>query len=296
MYDDDATRPSTFHANQKLEKALAALMGLLNGVTANQTLGEEDLLFLDLWLDTNRQLQQDPDVFDLMDTISDVRQFGKVTQAELDEVASLCHDILNYRRLNRPKVEDEINELLGLLAGIVAGDQVQNTAVLELAHWLSLRPHLAHHWLVESISKPVMEAKNHLTDSTTLKSLFKRISGIHYELDGLVYGCSMGFEAEQITDIVGMRICFTGKFLTQDRKTLGLVAQAMGATVQPRVTQALDVLVVGELASSDWRYINFGRKVEQALRWKAQGKRIQLLGEAQWVSLADTFTLVIPEA
>src|SRR5690606_20128514 len=77
----------------------------------------------------------------------------------------------------------------------------------------------------------------------------------------------------------GLSMCLTGNFVSGRRKAVQLRLQSMGATIKTSVSSKLDVLVIGALVSPDWLYSSHGLKIQDALRWKSQGRSLLLIAE-----------------
>ena len=56
--------------------------------------------------------------------------------------------------------------------------------------------------------------------------------------------------------------------------------EAKGAEVKGRVTQSTDILIVGGIASRDWKHTSSGNKIKDAMRLKKKGHEIAIVSEA----------------
>jgi hypothetical protein len=54
--------------------------------------------------------------------------------------------------------------------------------------------------------------------------------------------------------------------------------------VQQSVTQKTDYLLLGSMASADWKHSSFGRKIEKACEYRAKGLPIAIVAEDYWAS------------
>lgn len=79
--------------------------------------------------------------------------------------------------------------------------------------------------------------------------------------------------------------CFTGVFAFGDRPDCEAQAAQKGGTVIPRPLKgARCYLVVGSVASPDWAHGCYGRKVELAMRYRAEGAPLKIIPEDVWAS------------
>ena len=62
----------SFNYSRNSEKAAFGLKGILQGVVADKVLNEQELLFLDVWLRSEKYLKKDGDTIDLLDFIGQI--------------------------------------------------------------------------------------------------------------------------------------------------------------------------------------------------------------------------------
>lgn len=96
--------------------------------------------------------------------------------------------------------------------------------------------------------------------------VLRNITGIRFEETGVAYGMATDFFEYDIEDLIhlDLNFCFTGTFVTGTRNTVTGSAQKKRAIIKKNVIQDLDYLVIGTLASSDWRFTSHGRKIEKS--------------------------------
>lgn len=278
-----------FNYSRNVERAAYCLKGILEGVAADGRLNEQELLFLDVWLRSEEHLKKDGDVVDLLDLIGEVIQDGVITENELTEVHSLIDDIINYKQLDVADYSCQINELLGLLSGIAADDKIQELEVAGLQTWLSKNPEIKDVWPANVILErlDIIFKDNFISEDekTDLLETIKQITGVRFSESGIAHGVATEF-FEDFVDVVehdGACFCFSGTFVSGTRSAIEQRAQARGASVKNNVTKSVDYLVIGTLASRDWKFTNHGRKIEQALKLKMAGHPITIITERTWI-------------
>lgn len=60
---------------------------------------------------------------------------------------------------------------------------------------------------------------------------------------------------------------------------------AKGATVKDTVTGGLDYLVIGAIATRDWRHSSYGTKIIKAMQLKEKGRNLAIIAEHHWADL-----------
>ncbi|OOF22212.1 BRCT domain-containing protein [Salinivibrio sp. IB872] len=272
-------------------KAILTLQGILDGVQADKHLNDVETVFLRAWQDNDIFSLNDGDFIDIREQIDDILEDGVITHDELDDIQSMLSTILEYNDLEDGGYESTVNHLLGFLSGISVDEELNDFEIRKLSTLLNGDPELASKWPANAIKNRVDEilADDVIEDRERddLLNLIKAVSGQSLMDSGLAYGMSADFSTKDNADIClsGKSICFTGKFLSGSRSTQQQRAEALGASVKKNVTKTLDILVLGAVASRDWRYSSYGRKIEGALEHRMNGGDIEIINEEIWNEL-----------
>ena len=284
-------QPETLLFNRKrnLEKAVSGLFGIVQGLTCDQELVEREMLFLDVWLRSQEALNTDPDLIDIVDLVGDILRDGIVTEDELLDLKSLLSDVLQYREKPYFGEEARINELVGVLSGIAADGVLDDKEIGFLAHWLSNNSEIENQWpaMVIRDRLKIAMADNILSkdERDDLLQLVQEIVGGDFENTSIAHGMATAFFEDLVdgVEFEGRCFCFTGKFVSGARRAVENSAILRGGLARSDVTNGVDYLVIGTLASRDWRFSSHGRKIEKALKLREGGKPIKIITERSWV-------------
>lgn len=282
---------SRFNVARNKEKSILCLKGLLQGLTADKTLNEHELLFLDVWLRDQAYLREDGDVVDLIEQVEDILEDKIITASELQEMLHLMADIVDYREMWGDSFEGKVNELLGFMTGIAADDFINEQEVLDLANWLSSNKQYLGYWpfnkVAERLDAILEDGVVTEEESEELLVFAKELTGTDFLSTGVATGCSIEFLSDFPSELEhsGHTFCFTGKFATGQRSHVEAIAMAKGAGTKKDVSKGVSVLVIGALASPDWMYSSYGRKVEKAFKLREEGHDILILSEQTWSQL-----------
>lgn len=293
LNDHSQSSATNFNLAQNVAKSLLSLQGILKGLIADKQLNELELIFLSTWLKSHRQLERDGDVLDLLDNIEDIVVDGIVTADELADLQAQIEDIIEYGVLAPQCVEDLTNELLGFVSGISADNIVTLDEMTGLVNWLNNNPDAVECWPGNVLHKKLTDMlADNIVDAEELADLTqtcKMIAGQQFLETGAAAGMSTEFCAQPLDCLPNSieTICFTGKFLIGSRATLKKQAEELGIKPIKDVTQYLDLLVIGSLASPDWRFSSHGRKIEQALMNQQKGCTTLIITEDNWSSLTN---------
>lgn len=279
-----------FNHSRNREKAIFGLKGILEGVVADRRLNEQELLFLDTWLRSQEIIAQDGDVVDLLDLISDILEGGYISADELADLKQLIADIIEYKQLEFNSAEGRINELLGFLSGVSADGVLTEQEITSLCDWLNANTEVCGEWpanlLVARLNQILEDGIITPEENADLLETIKSICGQRFEETGIAHGMSMEFLEDFLDEFThqGQCLCFTGKFITGPRKAVESTAQQLGASVRSDVTNDVTALVIGTLASRDWRFSSHGRKIEKAIKLKATGASVVIITERTWLN------------
>lgn len=294
-FKDDDGQPlnHNFHGVANKTKAIFNLKGILQGVVADSQLNQHELLFLENWLKNQGSMQDDGDVVDLLDLISDILEDKVITEDELIELNLLINDVVNYCGVESVDEKDQVNEFLGLLSGIAADDLVNEIEVNALVTWLNNNENIIDVWPVYDIydKLSVIIKKDFLTekDSTELLAFIKKLTGTDFLSTGAAEANSSELFDTNVESIKYRNyttFCFTGKFSCGTRRDLEEQVKEKGSKKTKDVSGSVDYLVVGALASRDWICTSHGRKIEAAHALQKKGHRIAIISEEQWIKMS----------
>jgi hypothetical protein len=287
--DKDGQPYSRMNFKGNKQKALCSLKGLLTGIVCDTKLKPTELLFLNAWLKDHEFLQDDPDSVDLIDALEDVLEDGIMTDEEHEDIFCLVEDVIAYKDLDNSCCKDHVNVLLGILKGISADEEINESEVLFLKKWLSSNPDISDVWPVPLLTTKISEI---LEDGIITRKERDEL----YQLVNLITGNDFNETGDasdnptQLFDIVESishsisGFCFTGKFRSGTRNEIESKANSLGAVVKKKPTMATHYVVVGSLSSRDWAYSSHGRKIELAKVMQAKGHNIYIISEDQWLA------------
>ena len=280
-----------FNYKRNKEKALLSLKGILEGIATDGKLSETEILYLDVWLKSDKVYKNDGDFLDIRDLISDILEDGYVSNEEHEDLICLVNDVIKYGHNGSDTIDCLTNKLLGFLQGISSDGELSDPEIWGLKELLESNPSITENWPGDVIYTRLSQIlEDNIIDEderSDLLEMVKSISGQQFTDTGIAYGMATDFFSEDIIleSIVGKKVCFTGKFLSGARSFLEKQANELGANVGKSVTKDLDYLIIGSLASRDWKFSSHGRKIESALKNKNNGLSTRILGENLWIEL-----------
>lgn len=182
----------------------------------------------------------------------------------------------------------DIQELLGLMKGILADGVVTDSEVVALAEWAGSHPWAHDQWPVNAVvdrlnlilADGVIEPK----EREELKELLERATGERPDASTAMNGATRLPLDEPVPEIVFPDRIFvlTGKFAFGTRRRCEDAVVERGGRTAPGVTKRTDFLVIGTLASSQWALSSYGRKIEKGVALRESGTPLAIVAEEEW--------------
>lgn len=288
-YDKNNQPNPFFNQARNKDKALYSLIGLLQGITADNKLNELEITFLDTWLRDQTQLHQDADVVDILDFIGDVLSDNIITQSELSELSELINTVIDYRDDELLSEKEHTNKLLGLINGLLADNYLNNNEIQQLKKWINDND-LDETWPACEINKRIKKILEDgiITEDERedLTEALKLLTGNTFFETGIASGMATSYFCNPSATITHQEktFCFTGKFVNGSRNSIETRAKKQGAHISNNVTRKTDYLVIGTLASRDWAHTSHGRKIQKAIDYQSKNIPITIISERDWLN------------
>jgi hypothetical protein len=199
------------------------------------------------------------------------------------------------RRFNAARRADrDVQELLGLIRGIIADGVVHDSEVIALEEWLAARPDAHDVWpisvLAPRIRAILADGEVDEAERADLADLLHRATGERPDGATAMRGATRLplTYPEPFIEYIGKTFVFTGRLAFGSReRCMGAVLRE-GGQVKDTLCSRTSYLVVGAIGSRDWVQSSFGRKIEDAVAMRAGGHPIAIVSEEHWsASLTD---------
>jgi hypothetical protein len=269
-----------FNAKRNQNKAASTLVGILNGITADNELKDIEIFFLQNWLENQEERKND--LLDIYEDIQIILNDKVITKEERDDLFCSLNDCIDYS----PAVfKDDfcINQLLGFLKGIAADDAISTIEFdklrIELLKYESITSKWPFFIIGKTISDILQDGIVETSELRELCELVQHITGTKFTKYGDAVGGATTLFDEPIHSFNFKKVCLTGKFISGTRNNLNKQLESLGAIIHENVTMQTDVLLIGTLCSRDWIHSSTGRKIEKAIELKENGQSIIITNE-----------------
>lgn len=190
-------------------------------------------------------------------------------------------------------VARQIQEMLGLVKGMVCDGDLSEGEVRSFRNWLEVNPDVSSRWpgreLARRIVRALDDGKIDEAERHDLYELFCDTAG-----DGGERSLERPFSTKLPFDdppppIVfdGRLFCFTGIFAFGSREECERAVIERGGRCHKTIVKKPMTVVVGLMASDAWVQTGWGRKIEKAIVYRDGGVGVQLVGEGHWVQAVN---------
>jgi NAD-dependent DNA ligase len=195
------------------------------------------------------------------------------------------------RRIGAARRADRaVHELLGLARGMIADGEVTRGEADALARWIEVNAEERDVWPINTIADRLRRVyADGEVDAGERAELLDLLSSVTGELPGTAVAMNRTTrlpldEPQQPLRFGGLTYVFTGKFVFGTRGACQQAVEARGARCGGSVSQKTNVLVIGALGNADWIQSSHGRKIEQAVHYRASGVPLQIVSEEHWTA------------
>lgn len=291
--DSESLAYQIFTGRQNCDKALQGLDGILEGIGLDGVIDAEEQDELRRWIEEHAGAHhQHPSVHDAIGAIERALSDGVVTLDEIAEIREVCG-----RRQDAARYYDDathtMQRLHGLLHGILADGKLTPDEVTGLEQWLSDNYGVREFWPVSEIETLVVKAMQDRTlsveEATELTNFLIDFTQVATAGDSTRLRSIRGICATD-PEIVfaGSRFCITGRSERAGRREMVNHIERRGGIWHNNVSPETRFLIVCADANACWAYATYGRKVEDAVRLRTEGRPLVIVHERDfWDAIVD---------
>lgn len=290
-----------YHSKSIMDKAANTLLGIMQGITSDQIIDDNEIELLELWLSEHGELLNTQPFNELYDMIEQIKSDGQVDNEEREDLLWFCSKVSDASNAYYDVVTSELQSLQGYVQGIITDGKLTDIEIIHLRNWLD-----DHEGLVGTY--PYDELCTLLTDilkdgeisddeRLRLQRFFLEFSDSSH-----IRGMSPD-EIENIKNLISVNgicstcpelsfenkvFCFTGASTKTTRDGFKNIVESLSCEFKNSITQKVNYLVVGNEGNPYWAYSCYGRKIEQAIELRKSGHPIIIVHEFDfWDAIND---------
>ncbi len=190
---------------------------------------------------------------------------------------------------SRQIIKKNIDELEGIIKGILADKRINQAEADFLFKWLDAHKYIADRYPYNLLYNRLVAALEDgfldKDEAKELKELMTQFSGgMEVQEEYMALSTTLPLDTPPPpVEFEGRLYCFTGTFLIGKRSEVERMVLDLGANVHKDVVMKLDYLVVGTMATKDWKHSHYGKKIEKAVNYKQKGYDIKIINEDWWI-------------
>jgi hypothetical protein len=281
-----------FAGKQRRDTALHVLEGFLNGVGMDHVINLREHRELRDWIHSHERVAEKDVVFrDLLRTLKAAIADGVLQPEEIEDLCALCRRAQSSSEYY-DSITNAIQELHGILHGLVADLAINENELRGLQEWLEKYDAIREIWPVAEIESVVVkvlsdgcidDAEHRLmlhyfsefAQNPAIKRALPPLLSTELTVQGV---CAVAPEIQ----VFGKVFCFTGISSRGHRKDFAAaVAERQGVFVD-NMRDELDYLVIGDEGNPCWAFSCYGRKVERAVQMRRKGHRLLMVHEVDF--------------
>jgi hypothetical protein len=276
-----------FTTKSRLDKAVNSLLGIVEGISVDLKINDDELNYLAQWITEQDEYQNQHPFNELIPVLSNALKDGVLSKDERDDIVWLCEKLRSTEFFEITTAD--MQRLHAMMGGIAADGVITVDELSGLSDWLLDHEHLKKCWPydeVDSIVTAVLADKRiDEKEHSLLMSFFSEfvsaqnnhvISHLPVSSEVTLQGLCAVCPEITFDDSV---FCFTGASSKRTRKELNEIVVNLGGKVINSVTSSLTFLVIGSDGNPCWAYACYGRKVEVAVNLRRQGSRLLIVHE-----------------
>lgn len=290
-----------YTGRQEVDKAINTLRGIVQGITSDGVVRQQEIKELFLWCNKHKYLIDKNPFKDLIITIESAISDNDLTTEEIEDIEWLLQ---KYESENDSAFYDlatvQLQELQGFCHGIMSDGEVKDQEVVALKKWLDQNVMLASYYpydelctllnnvledgIVDDRERVLLKAYFNdfvnLTDSELSEKVTDETSNV--PIKGI---CALAPDI----DFDGMQFCFTGVSSSATRKEIAQKIDNLGGKYINSVSTKTNYLIVGDDGNPAWTFACYGRKVEKAINLRKKGTGIVIVHEFDFWDAVEDF-------
>lgn len=267
-----------------VEKDLRTITGILAGIRSDNVISSREHYELTVWLKSMRQYENKQPYKDLIWLIRDAIEDNILTEDECKNITWYCNQYIN-RIGYYDAFTAGIQQLVGVLQGIVIDEVINNKELSYLDTWLEDNSHLKNSWPYDEIynlttsiiQDEVITKEEHEAFMNFAKAI---VGSSDKSNEALLSTLKTGFyQIDPLITINERTFCITGLSKKFKRKEIAEKIELYGGYVIDSVSSKLNYLVVCDEKNTCWAFTCYGRKIEEAIKHRRNGLKLSIVHE-----------------
>lgn len=282
-----------FTGPARLQKTLNSFKGIIKGIGLDGKVSEEEISRLKTWAEINTEFKDKHPFTEIFPALSKILADGIISQEEYIDLTWLM-DKVTVDTTFYDIGTSAIQELHGLMMGILADGKITTEEIDGLSRWVDAHSQYKTLWPYDEIESLVTSV---LMDKVVDETEQKKLKELFQEFVSWPHRTTLNPETLPLSGICALTpeivfperiFCFTGESSRRSRTEIVKTISDKGGKYWDKLTLKTDYLVVGAAGNPCWAYSCYGRKVEAAVKNRVKGAKTLIVHENDfWDSVMD---------
>lgn len=259
-------------ADPVLRRTMCEFYGIVQGFSLDAKITKEEENFIKEWKVDNEKLRNNKDLSELFLKLDKILADGTVSIDEMLELRTVIGKY--YITIVGSAITNSLEELRGLLKGIITDNKVLTEEGINLLKWMYGNIYLYDHYpfnKILSLFEGVL-SDGVITEEES-KILIDIINSILNPVDML---------ESQLFSILDKNVCLSGNFEHGKKSDIEKIIVKNGGKIDSGLKKTTDILVIGEYKSQAYAHGDYGTKVRKAMEFNEKGSNILILKESDF--------------
>lgn len=282
-FDDGAfkrfTNPSI------IEKDLQTLVGIISGIKSDAIINEREQSEVINWINTKKEYENKQPYKEVIGIVRHALADHILTGEESENIIWFCKQYINKTGYF-DVLTSGIQKLIGIVKGISIDNHINIKELEYLDQWMEENEFLKNTWPYDElynlttniIEDSIITNEEHDSLLNFCKALVGDNTGNSNAT--LIASLKTGFfQIDPTIKIQEGTFCITGISKKYKRREIAEKIELYGGYVVNNVSTTLNYLVVCDEKNSCWAFTCYGRKIEEAIKYRKQGKELIIVHE-----------------
>ena len=283
-----------FMGKAELHKSVNALMGMLEGISIDRQITADEIVEVRNWYELHQHLMDRHPFSEILPILGNALADNYLDPDEISDLLWLGNNVVNAEEFPEyfGLATSGIQQLEGILHGIMADNVITDEEVLQLREWMDDHDFLCGTYPFDEIYSLLVAAREDGIISEDERNMLKAFFATfidtresynisEFDVKALQEKYTIGGICATDPDISfkDKTFCFTGESKKARRAEIAQAIEQAGGIFNNNVVKKTDYLIVGADGNPCWAFACYGRKVEKAVELRKAGAHIVVVNE-----------------
>lgn len=268
-----------------IEKDLHTLVGILKGVKSDLIINDKENIEVISWINSHKAYENKQPYKEIIRIIRQALADNILTYEESENIIWLCNQYIGNDGYF-DTITSGIQSLTGIIKGISIDGEINIQELQYLDNWLEENEYLKNTWPYDELynltTSIIQDRIISPTEHDALINFCKALVSDKSDESNsaLISSLKNGFyQIDPIINIQENVFCITGNSKKYKRREIAEKIELYGGIVVNNVSSKINYLVVCDEKNSCWAFTCYGRKIEEAIKHRKQGKPLLIVHE-----------------